>query len=135
MRARAVTAWVVVGVFVGGCGAPAASPAELARNACATARTVPMIGVPHQDSYQFSPDTAGDWVEALRDAAATAVTAAGADHAYDDLAHDLAVVRDDLADVRDALAADRAVVGDDLTVIEDHIAALVGACQGVDAID
>lgn len=133
MRVGHVTTWLVIGAFVAGCGAQTGSPGEQARLACATAGTVPVIGRSGQDSYSFSPGVAAEWVDILRGAADTAAAAAAADHEYDGLAHDLSVVRDDMADVRDALAADSAIVGDDLTAIEGDIAALVEACRRIDA--
>lgn len=123
---------VFVGVLLAGCAGHADSPADLAVEACASARTVPMVGSAGEGSaYEFSDEELGGWVKTLTDVAETAADAAAGDAVYEDLSRDARAASDDLAVVLEAVEADRSVGGDQLAPIQAHLAALARSCEAV----
>lgn len=122
----------MIALLLTGCSSRTAAPAELADDACAAARAVPMVGsAGGGDAYQFSRADLADWVETLADAAEAADSAAAADAAYDDLSEAAQVASDDLGTVRDAVADDRAIGGEELTAIQEHLASLAQECDAL----
>lgn len=113
------------------CAAPAPSPAEAASRACEEARAVPPIATPGLDEHLGDPKEYQSWVETLESAAGTGATAASGDSAYESLAAQLDVLRDDFTRVRQGADGGASLTPDERNAIDERITALVEACEVV----